>query len=248
MADFGIAPTWRDFPDGTGAMVAALNAGQLDVAVLLTEGAVAGIDRGGRFEILSVFTESPLIWGVHVPAASSYQEVADLAGGRFAVSRFGSGSHLMSFALAKERAWSVDDLRFVVVGTLSGAIDSFREQKSDAFLWEKFMTQPLVDQGEFRRVGEFIAPWPAFVICAARDTLASKRLEIEQLIGEVGREARALAESSDAAADISAQYELGEASVAQWLSVTKWAYQMTDPAPAVSVARSALAHARALDG
>ena len=110
------------------------------------------------------------------------------------------------------------------------------------------MTQPVVDQGEFRRVGEFIAPWPAFVICAARDTLASKRLEIERLIGEVGREARALAESSDAAADIAAQYELGEASVAQWLSVTKWAYQMTDPAPAVSMARSALAHARALDG
>ena len=37
--DLGVA--WRDVPEGSGAMAAALRAGELDAAMLLTEGAVS---------------------------------------------------------------------------------------------------------------------------------------------------------------------------------------------------------------
>ena len=121
-------------------MAAALRAGELDAAMLLTEGAVAGAAQGG-FKIVSLYTVSPLIWGIHVPAGSDLRNVEDVRGRRYAISRRGSGSHLMSFVHAREQGWSTDDLDFVVVGTLQGAIDAFTSGKADVFFWEKFMTQ-----------------------------------------------------------------------------------------------------------
>src|SRR5262249_17334905 len=147
----GASVAWRDYPDGSGAMAAALRAEQLDAAMLLTEGAVAGAAAGG-FKIVSLYTESPLIWGIHVPATSSIRAVGDLRGRRYAISRRGSGSHLMSFVHAREQGWPTADLDFVAVGTLQGALDAFASGTADVFFWEKFMTKPLVDSGRFRRI------------------------------------------------------------------------------------------------
>src|SRR5690606_8273232 len=97
----GIDFEWRDFPGGSGAMASALNAGELDVALMLTEGAVAAIAKAGRFRVVSLYTQSPLVWGIHVPAASSLHTVAELRGRRYAISRRGSGSHLMAAVHAR---------------------------------------------------------------------------------------------------------------------------------------------------
>src|SRR6185503_12780182 len=43
----GVDVQWQDFPDGSGAMAHALREQRLDAAMLLTEGAVAGIAAGG---------------------------------------------------------------------------------------------------------------------------------------------------------------------------------------------------------
>jgi len=242
----GIAATWRDYPEGTGAMVAALDAGDLDLALLLTEGAVAGAARGARFEILSLYTESPLIWGIHVPAGSRFTGVGELAAARFAISRFGSGSHLMSLALASQQAWPADSLRFVVVGTLEGAVESFRRDEADVFLWERFMTQPVVERGDFRRVGELVAPWPAFVACAATAALEEKRAAIEFALDAVGEEATRLAVADDAATRIAARYGLAEPSVSEWLERTRWAPRRVSPRGAVAAAREMLVRAGVL--
>src|SRR5882672_7319219 len=154
----GVDAEWQEFPDGSGAMAQALREQRLDAAMLLTEGAVAGIAAGGGFKIVSVYTESPLIWGIHVPASSRLRAVADLTGARYAISRRGSGSHLMAFVHARERGWPLDRLELVVVRDLKGAIDAFAQGSADVFFWEKFMTKPLVDDGRFRRVADFTAP------------------------------------------------------------------------------------------
>src|SRR5215471_18997266 len=122
----GVELLWRDYPEGSGAMAGALRAHELDAAMLLTEGAVAGAAAGG-FKIVSLYTESSLIWGIHVPAASPIRTVDDLRGRRYAISRRGSGSHLMSFVHARERGWPTVDLELVAVGTLQGAIDAFAQ-------------------------------------------------------------------------------------------------------------------------
>lgn len=222
-AEAGVAARWDDYPGGTGAMVSALDDEALDVAMLLTEGAVSGIGRGGRFRIVSLYTQSPLIWGIHVPAQSSARSVADLRGARYAISRFGSGSHLMSFAHARAEGWPTDQLRFEVVGDLNGAIAAFEHGKADVFLWEKFMTKPIVDSGRFRRIGEFAAPWPAFVICASRQALRDKREAIGVLLKQVFPYAERLHAAPSAAARIADRYGLKLADAAQWLAATRWA-------------------------
>jgi sulfonate transport system substrate-binding protein len=218
----GVNLVWRDYPDGSGAMAAALRAGELDAALLLTEGAVAGAASGG-FKLASLYTESSLIWGIHVPAASRFHSVAELRGARYAISRLGSGSHLMAFVHAREQGWPIAGLELVTIRNLQGAIDAFAAGTADVFFWEKFMTKPLVDDGRFRRVGEFLAPWPAFVLCVADSVDAAKRSALGRLLQAVLDEAAVLAARADAAALIGARYSLAPADVAEWLRSTRWA-------------------------
>ncbi len=222
-AAIGVDASWRDVPEGSGAMAASLRQGELDVAMLLTEGAIAGIAGGGGFSIVSCYTVSPLVWGIHVPAESRFETVADIAGARYAISRRGSGSHLMCAVHAEQRRWPTDSLDLVVVGNLEGAIDAFATDRADVFFWEKFMTKPLVDSGQFRRVGEFVAPWPAFVVCASDRAVAEDAAEIRALLSGVFGAARELSNGPDAARLIAGRYGLELRDVEQWLKLTRWA-------------------------
>jgi ABC-type nitrate/sulfonate/bicarbonate transport system substrate-binding protein len=221
-APLGIDLTWRDYPGGSGAMAKALRDAELDAALLLTEGAVAGIADGAPFKVASLFTESPLSWGLHVPAASRFQSVAELRGARYAISRRGSGSHLMAVVHAQAQGWPVAGLDFVTVGNLDGAVAAFAAGTADVFLWEKFMTQPLVDAGRFRRVGEFAAPWPAFVVCVADAAADEQRDALARSLTIVLGEAGVLRARPDAAAVIAARYGLGPSAVTRWLAATRW--------------------------
>jgi ABC-type nitrate/sulfonate/bicarbonate transport system substrate-binding protein len=232
----GVGLTWRDYPDGSGAMAAALRAGELDAALLLTEGAVAGVASGGGFRIASLYTESSLIWGIHVPAASRFMRVADIRGARYAISRLGSGSHLMAFVHARSQGWPVDTLELVTVRNLAGAVEAFATGAADVFFWEKFMTKPLVDAGRFRRVGEFLAPWPAFVLCVADGVGAPQRAALRTLLAAVLDEAKTLAARADAPAVIGRRYSLEPADVAEWLRATRWAREVAiEPSHLVQV-------------
>jgi ABC-type nitrate/sulfonate/bicarbonate transport system substrate-binding protein len=204
-------------------MAAALRAGDLDVAVLLTEGAVAGIADSGGFKIVSLYTESPLVWGIHVPATSRFAALEDLRGARYAISRRGSGSHLMSFVHARAQRWPIEALEFVTVRNLDGAIAAFAAGTADVFFWEKFMTKPLVDAGKFRRIGEFVAPWPAFVVCVAERTGAEQRTALVAVLHAVFAKALELVARPDAAAVIGERYALEPGDVAAWLAGTRWA-------------------------
>jgi ABC-type nitrate/sulfonate/bicarbonate transport system substrate-binding protein len=218
----GAAVAWRDYAGGSGAMAKALRAGELDAALLLTEGAVAGIAEGGGYRISSLYTETPLIWGIHVPAASALCSVADVRGARYAISRRGSGSHLMAYVHARAEGWPVDSLQFVVVDNLDGAVAAFASGTADVFFWEKFMTKPLVDTGVFRRVGEFSAPWPAFVMCVAERVDAAQRAMLDGVLAAVLEEAHALQARDGAAAVIAERYGIAVADVVEWLGKTRW--------------------------
>jgi ABC-type nitrate/sulfonate/bicarbonate transport system substrate-binding protein len=232
----GADVVWHDYPGGSGAMAKGLRDGELDAAVLLTEGAVAAVADGVPLAITSLYTDSPLLWGIHVPAASPFRVVAELEGARYAISRVGSGSHLMAFVHARARGWDVERLRLVTVGTLDGAVAAFAAGQADVFFWEKFMTKPLVDAGKFRRVGEFTAPWPAFVVCAATSLEAPQRAALQQVVAVVLDEARALKARADAAPLIAARYGLTPADAGEWLRTTRWSTRVgvasSDIAPA----------------
>jgi len=232
----GLRVDWTDFATGTGAMLQALAAGQIDLAVLLTEGAALGLARGLPMEAVSLYTTSPLIWGVHVAPGSGFGSLDELSEARFAISRQGSGSHLMGLAMAIDRGWPIDGLAFEIVDDLPGAIDALAGGRADVFLWERFTTGPAVEAGHFRRLGDFIAPWPAWVICAGREILASQRRHVESLVRMVAQRAQRLATASDAAAIIAERYELQLADVSEWLAQTDWVEELTPPEDALTVA------------
>lgn len=215
---------WTDYPGGTGAMAKDLRNGQLDVAVVLTEGIVADISNGNPSKIIQVYVNSPLIWGIHVPAASAFQSAEELAGRRYAISRMGSGSHLMAYVDARRRGWNPADLELVLVGGLDGAREAFRTGQADAFMWEKFMTKPLVDAGEFRRVDETPTPWPCFVIAARQEVIASKGPALKKLLRVINQAAQAFKQAPEEALPlICSRYKLLPEDAQSWFNATHWA-------------------------
>lgn len=242
----GVRVEWSEYTTGTGAMLADLADRRLDVAVLLTEGAALGLVRGLPIDAISLYTTSPLIWGVHVPVASGIRSVSDLAGLRFGISRHGSGSHLMALALAMEKGWALSALEFVVVDNLPGAIEALSGGLADVFLWEHFTTQPAVDAGHFRRIDDFVAPWPAWVVCASRDLVKRRAAAVDSLIDIVAKHAVRLASAPDAAGVIAKRYGLATEAVREWLAATQWVDRKTSPTAALGQAESMLRRADAI--
>ncbi|MEL6870320.1 MAG: ABC transporter substrate-binding protein [Pseudomonadota bacterium] len=221
IADQGLI-TWTDVPEGTGAMLDKLSAGDAQMALLLTDGAVAGIAKGAPVRIIGCYVESPLVWGVHVAAGSDFYKPADITGRAFAISRFGSGSHLMAGVYAAARDWAHGALDYVVVDNLAGARRALPAGDADIFLWEVFTTKPYVDKGEFRRVDEIPTPWPAFVACVHRDADAATVATARDLLERALQRAAALAGNDHAREIFADRFKLEIEDAGEWLARTRW--------------------------
>jgi len=217
----GLQVEFSDYPGGTGAMAEALRDDSLDAALMLTEGAALDIFKGGRNRLVRIYVESPLVWGIHVAAESRIDAVGE--GLRVAISRYGSGSHLIAVVDAIERGFDYNKLSFVTVDTIDGARRALSADRADIFLWEKHMTQPLVDSGEFRRIGERIVPWPAFVVSARREFLATGAEHLATALDIAAESARKLKAQDDAAKIIAGRYGITRKGAEEWLHDVRWA-------------------------
>lgn len=222
----GLDVAWTDVPEGTGRMCQMLREGAVDVAVLLTEGIVRDIAAGNPSRILQVYVQTPLVWGIHVAAHSSYQTVDQLQNARIAISRPGSGSQLMAYVHAKSKGWKVNELKFDIVNTIDGAIEALTQGKADYFMWERFMTKPLVDQGIFRKIGECPTPWPCFVIAARQECIDSRKAELLELLRIVNRISSEIKEEEDLASQIAERFKLKKEDAAAWLAGTQWSQEI----------------------
>jgi ABC-type nitrate/sulfonate/bicarbonate transport system substrate-binding protein len=213
---------WSDMTGGTGQMIKGLQAGTLDIAVLLTEGITRAILKGLDAKIIAVYVQSPLCWGIHVPVNEVTQNLAVLDGATFAISREGSGSHLMSYVLAQREGWDASALSFNVVGDVYGGLWALNNDEAQGFLWEKYTTQPFVDQGKCKRIGEVYTPWPCFVIAVRNEVLANEKHLLQQLLTIVQDRAKQLKQAPDAAEVLAWRYALKKDEVTEWLSQTEW--------------------------
>jgi len=220
----GISISWQDYHGGTGAMTKALRSGDLDIAILLTEGIIADIHRGNPSKIIQFYVKSPLRWGIHVGAKSKFTSVNDLENSRAAISRFGSGSHLMAYVNADNYKWDLAKQKFEVVKNLDGGREYLAEGKADYFLWEKFTTKPFVDNGEFRIIGECPTPWPSFVVAVREELLLTHNAEIEQILKIVNESCSQVKTSDNTVKEIAERYQLKEEDVSVWFNETEWAY------------------------
>ena len=220
----GISISWQDYHGGTGAMTKALRSGDLDIAILLTEGIIADIHRGNPSKIIQFYVKSPLRWGIHVGAKSKFTSVNNLENSRAAISRFGSGSHLMAYVNADNYKWDLAKQKFEVVKNLDGGRAYLADGKADYFLWEKFTTKPFVDNGEFRIIGECPTPWPSFVVAVREELLLTHNAEIEQILKIVNESCSQVKRSDNTVNEIAERYQLKEEDVAVWFNETEWAY------------------------
>jgi len=164
-------------------MCKALRSGEIDIAVILTEGIIKDIIAGNPSKIVQTFVETPLIWGVHVAHNSKYKTVEDLKGTKAAISRYGSGSHLMAYINAENNNWNLEkDLDFEVIKNLDGAVEGLTSGIADYFLWEKFTTKPIVDNGTFRRIDNCPSPWPCFVIAVREDFIENNKGDLKTIL------------------------------------------------------------------
>ena len=227
--DKGINLRWVDCPGGTGEMTEALRTNSIDMAVVLTEGIVKAISDGLSSKIVQTYVESPLIWGIHVANNEPYQTLSELKNTQAAISRLGSGSHLMAYINAQQLGWNTEqDLKFKIIKNLEGGVRALSNGDADYFLWEKFTTKPFVDEGIFRRIGECPTPWPCFVI-AARDELinsdSSSLKTILEIINTITKKFKTIPEIDQI---ISKRYEQKKPDVQQWLSQTEWSQHKID--------------------
>lgn len=219
----GINLRWQDFHGGTGQMCKALREKEIDMAVILTEGILRDIVNGNPAKIVQVFVSSPLRWGIHVAANSSYQTTEELKGKHAAISRFGSGSHLMAYVHAEEKGWDVEtDLNFTVIKNLAGALEGLPNGEGDYFMWEKFTTKPYVDDGIFRRVGEIPTPWPCFVIAVRNDVLEDDSDSIRTILDIINNTTIDFKNIPSIDRMISNRHDQELEDVRHWLSLTQW--------------------------
>lgn len=221
----GIDVQWTDVPQGTGRMCEMLRNQETDLAVILTEGIMKDIANGNESYILQTFVKSPLQWGIHVNAKSSYETLADLKGKTAAISRLGSGSELMTFVNASNQNWSFDELKFEIVHTLEGAVTALSQNKADYFMWDRFMTQPIVDQGVFRRIDVCPTPWPCFVIAVRKDFYKNNKAIVQhtlEIINQTTEEFKMIPSIDRTLASV---FEQNLEDIQQWLRITNWSQE-----------------------
>jgi hypothetical protein len=180
-------------PSGTGQMTSLLRANELDIAIGLTEGWIAGLltaqgrrERG--YQVVGSWVANPLRWAVVTGTGrEGLSEVRDLGSGggdakkiRVGVSRLGSGSHVMAFVLAQREGWDMGRVEFEVLGPFKELRDGVQVGgKADFFMWEHFTTKGFWQEGqkkELKWLGEIYTPWPSWCV-AAREGLGGSERE-----------------------------------------------------------------------
>ena len=213
---------WKDIPEGTGKMCQMLREGEADIAVILTEGIVKDIVAGNPSKIVQIYVQSPLIWGIHVAAKSEYQTIKDLKNKKVAISRLGSGSQLMAYVNAHEQGWKTDDLEFEIINTIDGAVEALTNGTADYFMWERFMTKPLVDKGVFRRVGDCPTPWPSFVIAVRDEFLKKNPKTIEKILEIINDTTHDFTQIPDIDKKLADLFNQKPEDIQEWLKLTQW--------------------------
>ncbi|MDC6364736.1 MULTISPECIES: substrate-binding domain-containing protein [Flavobacteriaceae] len=221
----GIQLEWTDVPEGTGKMSQMLQEGETDLAIILTEGIVKSIAQGNPSKIIQEYVSSPLLWGIHVSNKSDRASIEELEGDTIAISRMGSGSHLMAYINAQNQGWNTEKLKFEIINNLNGAVENLSAGSNAYFMWEHFTTKPLVDQGVFKRLGDCPTPWPCFVIAATNSFLTANTGTLKHLLAIINTYTAEFKLIPSIDRTLANRYEQQLEDIQDWLSKTEWGQQ-----------------------
>ncbi|KAH7341758.1 hypothetical protein B0J17DRAFT_704311 [Rhizoctonia solani] len=236
-ADQGKTFVLTPFPGGTGAMTAALQSNEIDVAVALTDALIAGIANGSQaYKLVGSYVSTPLNWAVVTGKGSKFRSIDDLRGTKLGISRIGSGSQTMASVMAMQKEWvdkdgKVEMPEFQVNNNLQGLNASINDGTTSAFLWEWFTTKPHVDSGEVRFIGSVPTPWPSWLIAAHPSPERADPAALRNFLGKL-TEYVAKFDSSEqrAQADVEfirERFGYPESDIRAWLDTVRWVEDCT---------------------
>ncbi|CAM4340703.1 substrate-binding domain-containing protein [Zobellia nedashkovskayae] len=231
----GIDLQWTEVPEGTGRMCQMLQDEETDLAIILTEGLVKSITEGNAAKIVQEYISTPLQWGIHVGAKSEFNSIADLKGSKAAISRLGSGSHLMAFVNAQNEGWATDSLQFEIINNLDGAVTALTEGTADYFMWEYFTTKPLVDKGIFRRLGDCPTPWPCFVVAATQKFIDEEKSTINHILEVINNYTSEFKQIPSIDRSLANRYSQQLEDIKEWLKITQWSQKQIPEATLTKV-------------
>lgn len=219
----GVDLQWITYPGGTGQMTRALREDEADACILLTEGAIADIIHGAPFRIVSEYVTTPLTWGVHTGTNGPLRHHDEVYDRRYAISRFGSGSHLMAIVDAVSQGRALREDQFVPVRDIDGALASLDAGETDVFYWEKYTTKPHVDAGRLRRIGEYLTPWPCFVIAVRDSVLRAHPESVIRMLRAIHDQCDRFMQDPGAPGRTAERFGLLPADAEAWYHRTEWA-------------------------
>tara|TARA_B110000046_G_C12987508_1_gene396331 strand:+ start:187 stop:1047 length:861 start_codon:yes stop_codon:yes gene_type:complete len=219
----GVDLEWTDFGGGTGQMTKALRNNEVDACILLTEGMITDIINGNPTKIISEYVTTPLTWGIHTSVNNTLMNYRDIFDKQYAISRFGSGSHLMAIVDADSKGHKISDDQFAIIKNIDGALPSLDQLETDVFYWEKYTTKPFVDAGKLRRIGEYNTPWPCFVIAATDKILKEHPDTIVRMLRSIHDECDKFMLNDAMIKLVSERYDQKINDVARWYNSTEWA-------------------------
>ncbi|QSE96344.1 type 2 periplasmic-binding domain-containing protein [Fulvivirga lutea] len=219
----GIEVIWEDYPGGTGAMTQALRNNEVDICILLTEGIVADIIKGNPSKIISGYVKTPLTWGIHTFIDNESEVGEALFTEKIAISRKGSGSHLMPIVDALMQGKSLSEEQFIIIKDIHGALKSLDKRETGVFYWEKYTTKPFVKNGNLKRIGEFNSPWPCFMIAATNEIIEREPNVLDTFLKVLHNSCEQFMNNSSAPEMVSKRYELDYKDSEYWYHSTEWA-------------------------
>jgi len=220
----GIEIEWTNFGGGTGEMTKALRNNEVDMCILLTEGITLDIINGNPSKIISKYVTTPLCWGIHTSINNPLSHHNDIYNKQYAISRNGSGSHLMAIIDANGKNIKLKESQFEIIKNLDGALDSLEKNETDVFYWEKFTTKPYVDSGQLKRIGEFPTPWPSFVIAATDKILSEIPGLVDKMLDIIQKSCNDfMINGDDMIPMVAERYKLKLKDAENWYHRTEWA-------------------------
>ncbi|KAL8838955.1 MAG: hypothetical protein Q9176_004761 [Flavoplaca citrina] len=235
---FSLSADLIPFPSGTGHMVTALRAGELDIAIGLTEGWIAAIAKefsahqataktpsDNDFKVVGTFVETPLCWAISTGyGRDRITNVQDLKGKRLGVSRVGSGSYVMSYVL-KDREGLDQPFECVPLQTFEGLRKGVNDGTVDFFMWEYFTSKRYYSSDTLhpiKKVGEIYTPWSSWKIVARTPLMETPALN--SFLDKVNAGIKYFEEHQDEAVQyVSTKLDYEEEDAKEWMKTVRFA-------------------------
>lgn len=245
-ADLGIDVEFVETPEGTGKLLTLVESGEVDLALTVTDGFIAGKAKGREVSLCGTYISSPLVWACSVGVNSKLENMERMASQvaktgeanvRWGVSRMGSGSHTMGVYASTNMSIPSKNLDFVVADNFKGLRDGANADLFDAFLWEHFTSKPYWSE-DIKHIGDVPTPWPAFSFVQGKNLAGATSVTPEdvsdKLFPGIAEGVKLFTKGDDAIIErICREHKHTEEDARLWLS--RVVYAVSDPAAPMAI-------------